>query len=88
MINVKDHAAHRLMAREIIMIMIIMIIMIIIIIIIIIMIITVIIIIVIIIDNNNSKWSRQAKKWIRREVDLVRGFPFVSEVFFFRGSHE
>ena len=38
--------------------------------------------------KNDNKWGRQAESWHRREVDLVRGFPFVSEVFFFRESYE
>ena len=32
--------------------------------------------------------SRQAESWQIREVDLVRGFPFVSEFFFLRESYE
>ena len=39
-------------------------------------------------ETTDSKWSRQAESWHKREVDLVRGFPFVSEVFFFRESDE
>ena len=40
------------------------------------------------VQNVDARWSRQAESWYRREVDLVLGFPFVSEVIFFRDRYE
>ena len=35
-----------------------------------------------------AEQNNQEESWYRREVDLVYGFPFVSEAFFFRESDE
>ena len=37
-------------------------------------------------ESKDREWSRKAESWHRREVDLVHGFPIVSEVFFFFGK--
>ena len=39
-------------------------------------------------QNKDSVLQSENKNWHRREVDLVHGFPFVSEVFFFQESDE
>ena len=39
-------------------------------------------------DHSKQNSRQQAESWRRRGVDLVRGFPFVSEVFFLRESYE